>query len=121
MIRLLAAVGLMIITYFGAVMMLKSRQPSEVDARPLASSVRNDPPSAPAPRPQVTEPSRPRERIYRDGKGNLISEREGEEKMQTLRDQIAAMPDNAKRAYMQGVMKALEEEWARIKSQGPVN
>lgn len=61
---------------------------------------------------------RPKERYYSDGGGSLISESEGDRKLSEFRAKISAMPDNGERAYMGGVLKALENEWEQIKSQG---
>jgi len=66
--------------------------------------------------------SRPKERYYRDSKGAIISESEMEEKLWHIQRTIDAMPEDqrAKKAYLQGVLRAVEEEWARIKRQGPI-
>jgi transcription initiation factor TFIIIB Brf1 subunit/transcription initiation factor TFIIB len=66
--------------------------------------------------------SRPRERYYRDSHGAIISESEAEEKLWLIRRKIEDMPEDqwAEKAYMQGFLRALEDEWARIKRQGPI-
>ena len=60
------------------------------------------------------------ERYYRDSHGELLSEADTESKMGDIRRKINSMPDTAERAYMQGEMQAVENEWSRIKRQGPV-
>ncbi|QDU27959.1 hypothetical protein ETAA8_30510 [Anatilimnocola aggregata] len=60
------------------------------------------------------------DRIYRDSHGTLMSESETEAKLQDLRQRYNAISDDSVRAYSQGMLKALEKEWARIKSLGPV-
>lgn len=68
------------------------------------------------------EDSQPyREKRYRDRHGAIISERDAEEKLNRIRNRIRAMPDNNQRAYLEGVLRALEEEWDRIKRNGPIN
>lgn len=62
----------------------------------------------------------PKERYYRDSHGAIISETEAESQLWQLRSRIASIPDTAERAYMEGALRALEEEWARIKRQGPI-
>ncbi len=64
---------------------------------------------------------RPKERYYRDSKGAIISESKTEDKLRQIRSDINSMPDSLKRAFMEGVLRALEEEWARIKLQGPIS
>jgi len=64
---------------------------------------------------------RPKERYYRDSKGAIISESETEDKLRQIRRDISSMPDNLRRAFMEGVLRALEEEWARIKLAGPIS
>jgi hypothetical protein len=88
-----------------------------------------EPPFNPQSNPTATQPhvperaesvQRPNERYYRDSHGAVVSESEAEEKLQTIRRKIMSMPDNAEKAFTGGVLKSLEEEWARIKRQGPV-
>ncbi len=50
----------------------------------------------------------------------MISETEAENQLRQIRGKINSMPDNADRAFLEGVLMALEEEWARIKRQGPI-
>jgi hypothetical protein len=64
---------------------------------------------------------RPKERYYRDSHGAIIAESETDSRIAALRVQIAAMSDSAAKSYQEGVLQALETEWARIKSQGPVS
>ena len=64
---------------------------------------------------------RPKERYYRDSKGAIISESKTEDKLRQICSDINSMPDSLKRAFMEGVLRALEEEWARIKLQGPIS
>lgn len=59
--------------------------------------------------------------LYRDTKGNLISEQRAEAQIEEIRSNIAEMRNEHKRAYFGGLLRALEEEWARIKAAGPVN
>jgi cytochrome c-type biogenesis protein CcmH/NrfG len=61
-----------------------------------------------------------KERRYRDSHGAIANEREVEQQLSELRRNIRAMPDNAERAYLTGFLRALEDEWARMKHQGPV-
>ena len=63
---------------------------------------------------------RPKERYFRDSHGVIISESEAENKLRQIRSKISSMPDNAERAYMEGVLRAVEDEWARIKRQVPI-
>lgn len=113
-LALVAAAG----TYFGAVWLLESREPKTVTVAAPPRPHYESPPFA----PEVQQPAQPaRDRIYRDSKGKLVSEREAEENMRMVRAKITAMPESNKKAYLQGVMKALEEEWERMKSEGPVN
>lgn len=67
------------------------------------------------------EAPRPGERRYRDSHGAIITESEAEENLRQIRSEIRAMPDNNKRAYYEGMLRGLEEEWERIKSSGPIN
>lgn len=69
-------------------------------------------------RPTRTLPARAT--YYRDRHGELVSEAYAESKLQEIRANIGSMPDNLERAYLGGVLRALEEEWVRIKRQGPV-
>ena len=60
------------------------------------------------------------ERYYRDRHGAIVSERETERTLEQIRNNIRSMPDSALRAYREGQLQFLEEEWARMKRQGPV-
>jgi len=60
------------------------------------------------------------ERYYRDRHGAIVSETETERNLERIRNNVRSMPDNGERAYMEGVLQSLEEEWARMKRQGPV-
>jgi ribosomal protein S27E len=60
------------------------------------------------------------ERYYRDSQGVIASETKIENDLEGLRNKIRSMPDNGYRAYLQGVLRALEEEWVRMKRNGPV-
>lgn len=62
-----------------------------------------------------------RERYYRDSKGIIISESEAEGQLQRIRDNIRSMPDNSERAYYEGMLRAVEQEWKRTKQQGPIS
>jgi hypothetical protein len=64
---------------------------------------------------------RPRERYYRDSHGAIVSETETENTLSRVRSRISSMPDNAERAYLEGQLQALVEEWERMKRQGPVD
>jgi hypothetical protein len=59
-------------------------------------------------------------RYYRDSRGAILSETAIEEDLEEIRNKIQSMPDNGERAYMKGVLRAAEEEWARMKRKGPV-
>jgi len=61
------------------------------------------------------------ERYYRDSHGAIISKAEAETKIYQIRNLIDAMPDNLEKSYLGGVLQAVEEEWARVKQQGPVS
>jgi len=63
----------------------------------------------------------PIERYYRDSHGSIISETEAELKILQIRNELDAMPDNLEKAYLEGVLQAVEEEWDRIKRQGSVS
>lgn len=89
------------------------RKKAELEARDRADTQAQVP-------ERVESAQRPKERYYRDSHGALVSESEAEEKIQTIRRKIMSMPDNAEKAFMGGVLKSLEEEWARIKRQGPI-
>lgn len=65
-------------------------------------------------------PRRSKERYYRDSKGAIASESEIENKLSETRSAISSMPDNLERAYLEGVLEAVEKEWARMKRQGPI-
>jgi hypothetical protein len=60
-------------------------------------------------------------RFFRDSHGALMSEKETEAKMEHFRGKVAATHNDFERAYLEGVLKALEKEWSRIKSQGEVH
>lgn len=60
------------------------------------------------------------ERYYRDRHGAIVSESDVEEKLATIRSNISFMPDNGMKAYREGQLRFLEEEWARTKQSGPV-
>jgi len=60
------------------------------------------------------------ERYYRDRNGAIVSETETEQNLERIRNNIRSMPDNGLRAYREGQLQYLEEEWARVKRQGPV-
>ena len=81
----------------------EAREAEEAARRPIAES-----------RPQF------KERYYRDSKGALISESQTENTLSSIRTKILSMRDNAEKAYLKGVLRALEDEWNRMKLQGPV-
>lgn len=60
------------------------------------------------------------ERYYRDRHGAIVSETKAERDLEQIRSNIRSMPDNGERAYMEGVFRAVEEEWVRVKQRGPV-
>lgn len=64
---------------------------------------------------------RPSERYYRDSHGAIVSETEAEDGLRQIRNKMNSMPDNLERAGLEGVLQALETEWARIKRQGPID
>jgi hypothetical protein len=70
--------------------------------------------SSPTPAPAA------RERYYQDRHGAIVSEIEIERGLEILRSDIRSMPDNGLRAFKEGQLEALEEEWARMKRKGPV-
>lgn len=74
-------------------------------------------------KPLATHQSRQqaRERYYRDSKGIIISESQAEGQLQRIRDNIRSMPDNSERAYYEGMLQAVEQEWERTKRQGPIS
>lgn len=61
-----------------------------------------------------------KERYYRDSHGNIISETESEEGLRDIRQTISSMPDGPDKWFAEGILQALEEEWSRMKRQGPV-
>ncbi len=68
----------------------------------------------------ATEVSLLKERYYKDGQGNLMSETERENRLSEVRNTIKSMPEGDKKAYLEGLLRTVEDEFARIKSQGPV-
>jgi hypothetical protein len=70
---------------------------------------------------KAIEAARPKERYYRDSHGAIISETDAENSLSRIRSNIDSMPDNAGRAFYEGELRAVEEEWARIKQQGPID
>jgi hypothetical protein len=67
-----------------------------------------------------TSPSVPKERYYQDRHGKIVSEKVAEEGLERLRNRIRSMPDIGERAYLEGFLRALEDEWAQAKARGPV-
>ncbi len=63
---------------------------------------------------------RPKERRYRDRSGAIARESVVEKQISEVRETIASMPNNSDRAALTGLLRALEDEWARIKRQGPI-
>jgi len=70
--------------------------------------------------PVAATAHRSTERYYRDRHGAIVSETETERNLERIRNKVRSMLDNGERAYMGGVLQSLEEEWARMKRQGPV-
>ena len=104
-----------IFAVFVAIILLMFFMPSWLSSPPPRSEVTTDYASEPPAAPVSNE------RYYRDGDGAIISETETENKIAQIRGRLASMPDKLERAYLEGVLQAVESEWVRIKRQGPID